>query len=546
MWNAINLGESDGLGSSLGRLYPPPMPRTRSVTRKLSGRCSQPARGLLALPDELIARILAHLPSIRDFGRADCVCCEWHTWREGGSPVEQALRRRIAARGGTVPKKLRGTRSITQDLCWLELLHVARMAADLVSAGGNLSAAVDSHGQLCVWGTAYKTEPDPGLFHNACQTLVTYNAPTRVASARCVSVGEDHVLALTDSGSVLSFGGGMNGEMHGQLGHGIDGVHEFDEDLGIMADHREPKLIESLHGIRVTAVAAGRHHSMVLTGDGKVLTFGHGYDGKLGHGYGLHHQKSQFVPLVIESLVEDLNGMDVVAIAAGGGHSLVLTNGGAVLSFGSGWDGRLGHVGNAHATYKHKPEVIEALSDVRVVAIAAGGHHNMVLTDEGIVLSFGWGTDGKLGHGDEKEQYKPKVIEALRGMRVVAIAAGRNHSMVLTDGGAVLSFGGGKSGQLGHGDQENQYVPKVIESLSDVRVAAIAAGMEHSLVLSDAGTVFTFGWGGQGQLGFPPVQTYPVPDDDWGSEREPSFYCRRETPARVAGLQVRVPRSYNY
>ena len=167
----------------------------------------------------------------------------------------------------------------------------------------------------------------------------------------------------------------------------------------------------------------------------------------------------------------------------------------------------------------------------------------MVLTDEGIVFSFGWGSDGKLGHGDGKEQYKPKVIEALRGMRVVAIAAGRNHSMVLTDGGAVLSFGGGKSGQLGHGDQENQYVPKVIESLSDVRVAAIAAGMEHSLVLSDAGTVFTFGWGGQGQLGFPPVQTYPVPDDDWGSERKPSFYCRRETPARVAGLQVRVPRS---
>ena len=545
-WKAINLmTRVRPIRPSLGRAVPPLMPRTtRSVTRKLSGRCIQPACGILALPDELLARILAHLPSIHDLGRADCVCCAWHTGRKGGSPVEQTLRLRIAARGGAVPTELLGTSSMTQGLCWLELLHAARMA-DLVSAGGNLSAAVDSHGQLCVWGTAYET------YQYAAVPLFAYNEPTQVASARCVSVGEDHVLVLTDSGSVLSCGGGMDGEMHGQLGHGID-----DEAYGTIEDHREPKLIESLHGIRVTAVAAGRHHSMVLTDDGKVLTFGHGYDGKLGHGYGVEHQKNQFVPMVIE----ELDGMVVVAIAAGDSHSLVLTDGGDVLSFGTRWTGLLGHVDGDRRPvgypHLHRPEVIQALSGVRVVAIAAGSIHSMVLTDEGKVLSFGIGgersCDGRLGHGyvdmgphEVEHQYWPKVIKALCGTRVVAIAAGGNHSMVLTDGGAVLTFGCGKSGQLGHGDVENQYEPKVIEALSDARMVAIAAGMEHSLVLSDAGTVLTFGWGGQGQLGFPPVQTYPVPDDDWGGswsepERKPSFYCRRETPAPVAGLQVRM------
>ena len=87
-------------------LYPPLMPRTtRSVTRKLSGLCIQPARGILALPDELLARVLAHLPSDRDFGRADCVCSAWHA---AGSPVEQALRQRIEARDGALPGRLRG------------------------------------------------------------------------------------------------------------------------------------------------------------------------------------------------------------------------------------------------------------------------------------------------------------------------------------------------------------------------------------------------------------------------------------------------------
>ena len=77
----------------------------------------------------------------------------------------------------------------------------------------------------------------------------------------------------------------------------------------------------------------------------------------------------------------------------------------------------------------------------RHVAIAAGTWHSLVLSVEGVVLSFGRGGYGKLGHGDEEDQLEPKVIEALRGRRVVAIAAGRRHSMVLTEEGEVLSFG---------------------------------------------------------------------------------------------------------
>ena len=97
--------------------------RTRSATRERP-RVVQSAVGLDALPDELLARVLAHLPSIRDFGRADGVC---RAWRACGSPVEQALRQRIAARGDAVPAS--GAACTTRRLCWLELLRAARRSS---------------------------------------------------------------------------------------------------------------------------------------------------------------------------------------------------------------------------------------------------------------------------------------------------------------------------------------------------------------------------------------------------------------------------------
>lgn len=149
------------------------------------------------------------------------------------------------------------------------------------------------------------------------------------------------------------------------------------------------------------------------------------------------------------------------------------------------------------------PTPISSPQGVRGVSV--GSTHVLAITDEGAVLSFGGGEYGKLGHGDRADQREPKVIEALHGVRVAAIAAARVHSMVLTDEGTVLSFGCGVVGQLGHGLDVGQYYcryePKVIEALRGVRVVAIAAGHRHSMVLTDKGTVLSFGDGWSGQLG---------------------------------------------
>ena len=104
----------------------------------------------------------------------------------------------------------------------------------------------------------------------------------------------------------------------------------------------------------------------------------------------------------------------------------------------------------------------------------------MVLTDEGAVLSFGGDVDGQLGHGDVSEdQLEPKVIDELSGRRVTAIAAGSGHSMVMTDEsdgaerGVVLSFGHNGFGQLGGRDFDSETVSY------PVRTPTQAPGRRH-------------------------------------------------------------------
>ena len=130
-----------------------------------------------------------------------------------------------------------------------------------------------------------------------------------------------------------------------------------------------------------------------------------------------------------------------------------------------------------------------------------------------------------------KNQLRPKLIEALRGTRVVAISAGAValHSMVLSDDGTVFSFGAGESGQLGHGDEADKCEPKVIEALRGHRVVAIAAGPEHSVVLTDDGAVFTFGSAESGLLlgRSPPNDQTSINAD--GNRIAP-------TPEQIAGL----------
>ena len=67
----------------------------------------------------------------------------------------------------------------------------------------------------------------------------------------------------------------------------------------------------------------------------------------------------------------------------------------------------------------------------------------------------------------------------------------------------MLTWGAGSYGNLGHGDNTDQPKPKLVDALVGKRCSSVACGSKHTLALSNSGDVYAWGYGGGGRLAFP-------------------------------------------
>lgn len=186
----------------------------------------------------------------------------------------------------------------------------------------------------------------------------------------------------------------------------------------------------------------------------------------------------------------------VDGVACGSSYSVVVVAG-QVASCGKNVHGQLGHGGRDEET---APRVVEGLRGVRVVAVAARGAHTLALDDRGRVYSWGRGDEGQLGHGAFEAVPHPRRIARLP-TSVVAVGAGRTHSLALDADGAVYSWGCGDDGALGHGDRRRQLAPRAVEFFRTRPAAAVSCGSRHNAVVTADGALVTWGWAAYGQCG---------------------------------------------
>ena len=296
-----------------------------------------------------------------------------------------------------------------------------------------------------------------------------------------IAAGKSHTVFLLSNGHVFTCGHGE----HGRLGHGDEGSHFV------------PHIVRALVDKRVVYVAAGALYTAFVTSEGELFTCGKGENGRLGHG-GL---QDEYVPRRVDALI----GKCVVRVSIHVLHSVAITSDGKVFTFGFGEDGRLGHgivsLRSTPGSSELVPRKIDSLDRKFVIQAEVGDGFTAVLTSEGAVFTFGSGVNGCLGNGNNNKECHPTRVDKLTKKRVVHIAAGGSHVAAITSEGEMFTWGCGVRGQLGHGNYKTQQQPCRVDALVGHHVTHAAAGYQHTIALTSDGKVFTWGMGEYGQLG---------------------------------------------
>jgi alpha-tubulin suppressor-like RCC1 family protein len=183
-------------------------------------------------------------------------------------------------------------------------------------------------------------------------------------------------------------------------------------------------------------------------------------------------------------------------VYAGESFGIFLTTEGDVYTVGCGHFGALGH-GDEKA--QSRPKKLEFPSKHKFVAAAGGSFHSLFITEDGKVYAAGKNDLGQCGIVGRKQFTTPTLVEALLPYHIISADCGKDHSILLTNDGTVITMGDNESGQLGIGlsDHNQPAQVRIVEFREktdlDGKVVQVAAQAAHNLVRCESGSMFTFG-----------------------------------------------------
>ncbi|NXI52727.1 IBTK kinase, partial [Chloroceryle aenea] len=229
----------------------------------------------------------------------------------------------------------------------------------------------------------------------------------------------ERIFSIADPTEVYTWGNNINFT----LGHG-----------GQQGKHH-PELVDLFprNGVYIKQVVLCKFHSVFLSHKGQVYTCGHGQGGRLGHG----DEQTCLVP----RLVEGLAGHQCSQIAAAKDHTVVLTEDGYVYTFGLNTFHQLGILPPPPNCSVPRQVQAKNLKGRMVIGVAAGRFHTVLWTKEA-VYTMGL-NGGQLGYlldpNGEKCVTAPRQVSALhhKDISVSLVSASDGATVCVTERGDI-------------------------------------------------------------------------------------------------------------
>jgi len=400
------------------------------------------------------------------------------------------------------------------------------------------TVGLHSDGTVYTWGSntygklgdgTYDDSSTPVKVKKGAYDGTTYLGDNSNNKIIAVALGGDHSTALAADGTVYTWGYNVVG----QLGDGT-----YDDSSTpvkvLKGEYAGTTYLGDDPDNKIIAVALGQYYSIALAADGTVYTWGYNDNGQLGDGT----TTTRLTPVKVlkgeyagTTYLGDDSDNKITAVALGWKHSIALAADGTVYTWGDNDKGQLGEGTNTDSSTPVKVKKgaysgTTYLGDApnnKITAVAVGCSYSIALAADGTVFTWGDNIEGQLGEGTNTDSSTPVKVKkgAYSGTtylgddpnnKITVVALGYAHSIALAADGTVFTWGYNVNGQLGDSTTTDGNTPVKVKKGayngttylgddSNNKITAVALGQEFSVALAADGTVFTWGDNYSGQLG---------------------------------------------
>jgi len=396
-----------------------------------------------------------------------------------------------------------------------------------ISAGTDFSMAVTSSGTTYAWGLNASGQLGNGSTTDSHVPV----SSSSLSGIYAISAGAKHSIAVKNDGSVWNWGYNADNELGNGtttnnstpatvsginlnvidrlvVGNSQSGAFRSDGTLWTWGTNAQGQLgignltnsllpVQNSYLTSVQSIGAGTSFTTAVKSDGTIWSWGLNSSGQLGNGT----TANAITPVSITSL-----SGSVIQASTGSTHEILVKSDHTIWAFGANGSGQLGN--NSTIGSSSPVQVNSVTLNGDAAAVAAGGLHSVALKRDGTIWTWGSNAYGQLGNGTTTDSHSPIQLTGLSGV-FIGIAAGSNHTIALKSDGTVWTWGYNGDGELGNGTTTNSSTPIAVPGLNNV--VAIGATASASYALTADGTLWSWGANSNGQLGIGSTTSSSIP-----------------------------------